>query len=99
MRRIVLASSARSSCGSVDGIRRQILQSFAFRAACTLHRSYHVGTSNAPDPDTRVPRFTLPSMACDAHCHVFGPAARFPYASDRAYTPPDAPKERLGALH
>lgn len=38
-------------------------------------------------------------MACDAHCHVFGPAARFPYAQGRAYTPADAPKERLAALH
>ena len=38
-------------------------------------------------------------MACDAHCHVFGPAATFPYATGRAYTPPDAPKERLAALH
>jgi predicted TIM-barrel fold metal-dependent hydrolase len=30
---------------------------------------------------------------------VFGPAARFPYAPDRSYTPPDAPVERLRALH
>lgn len=37
--------------------------------------------------------------ACDAHCHVFGPAARFPFASARTYTPVDAPKERLAALH
>ena len=58
-----------------------------------------MATSNAPDPDTKVPRFTLPPAACDAHCHVFGPAARFPYAPGRAYTPPDAPKESLGALH
>jgi 2-pyrone-4,6-dicarboxylate lactonase len=41
----------------------------------------------------------MPPLACDAHCHVFGPAAAFPYAPDRAYTPPDAPKERLSALH
>jgi predicted TIM-barrel fold metal-dependent hydrolase len=41
----------------------------------------------------------MPALACDAHCHVFGPAAKFPYAADRAYTPPDAPKERLAALH
>jgi 2-pyrone-4,6-dicarboxylate lactonase len=41
----------------------------------------------------------MPPQACDAHCHVFGPAAKFPYAADRAYTPPDAPKERLAALH
>ena len=34
----------------------------------------------------------------DAHCHVFGPAARFPYSPDRKYTPIDAPKEKLFAL-
>ena len=34
--------------------------------------------------------FTPPVDACDAHCHVFGPAVRFPFAADRAYTPPDA---------
>lgn len=45
------------------------------------------------------PRLVLPEGACDAHCHVFGPAARFPFAEDRAYTPDDAPKERLAALH
>jgi len=47
----------------------------------------------------RRPRFQLPAGACDAHCHVFGPAARFPYAPNRRYTPPDAPKEMLRALH
>jgi 2-pyrone-4,6-dicarboxylate lactonase len=41
----------------------------------------------------------LPSGACDAHCHVFGPAARFPFAADRPFTPADAPKECLFALH
>ena len=30
---------------------------------------------------------------------MFGPAARFPYAEDRSYTPADAPKEALAALH
>jgi predicted TIM-barrel fold metal-dependent hydrolase len=52
-----------------------------------------------PDPDPVAPSFVLPPGACDAHCHVFGPAARFPYAPDRSYTPPDAPVERLRALH
>jgi predicted TIM-barrel fold metal-dependent hydrolase len=47
----------------------------------------------------RRPRFRLPPGACDAHCHVFGPAARFPYAPGRRYTPDDAPKEMLAALH
>ena len=45
------------------------------------------------------PKFAAPPGACDAHCHVFGPADRFPYAPERRYTPPDAPKENLAALH
>ncbi len=47
----------------------------------------------------RRPDFTLPPLACDAHCHVFGPAAVFPYAANRRYTPEDAPKDALAALH
>jgi predicted TIM-barrel fold metal-dependent hydrolase len=47
----------------------------------------------------RKPAFRLPAGACDAHCHVFGPAARFAYAPNRRYTPEDAPKEALVALH
>lgn len=47
----------------------------------------------------RRPSFVLPSLACDAHCHVFGPASQFPYAPERRYTPQDAPKEVLAALH
>ena len=45
------------------------------------------------------PRLRLPAGACDAHVHVFGPRARFPFAKVRAFTPADAPKERLFALH
>jgi predicted TIM-barrel fold metal-dependent hydrolase len=41
----------------------------------------------------------MPPGACDAHCHVFGPAQQFPYAPERRYTPPDAPRERLAELH
>jgi 2-pyrone-4,6-dicarboxylate lactonase len=36
--------------------------------------------------------------AVDAHCHVFGPGSKFPYAPERKYTPCDAPKEKLFAL-
>ncbi|MES2510544.1 MAG: amidohydrolase family protein [Pseudomonadota bacterium] len=50
-----------------------------------------------PAPST--PRLRLPSSACDSHVHVFGPAARFPFASSRNFTPADAPKETLFALH
>jgi 2-pyrone-4,6-dicarboxylate lactonase len=45
-----------------------------------------------------VPTFVVPSGAVDAHCHVFGPGDRFPYAPERKYTPADAPKERLWEL-
>jgi 2-pyrone-4,6-dicarboxylate lactonase len=44
------------------------------------------------------PKFRVPARAVDAHCHVFGPADRFPYAAERKYTPCDAPKEKLWAL-
>ena len=47
----------------------------------------------------RKPRFKLPPGATDAHCHVFGPARHFPFAPNRRYTPEDAPKEMLAALH
>ena len=52
-----------------------------------------------PDPAPVKPSIVLPPGACDAHCHVFGPAAKFPYAPDRSYTPPDSPVEKLRALH
>ncbi len=34
----------------------------------------------------------------DAHCHVFGPEAQFPFAPERKYTPCDASKAQLFAL-
>lgn len=52
-----------------------------------------------PDPNTKAPKFKAAPGACDAHCHVFGPADRFPYAAGRTYTPPDAPFEALQKLH
>jgi predicted TIM-barrel fold metal-dependent hydrolase len=47
----------------------------------------------APREPSR-PKIPLPAGACDCHAHVFGPAARFPYADDRSYTPPDAPLQK-----
>ena len=52
-----------------------------------------------PDPHTRKPRFVMPALACDAHCHLFGPAAVFPYDPKATYHPPDAPFEALRRLH
>ena len=53
----------------------------------------------APDPNPIKPQYTPPAGACDAHCHVFGPGAKFAYSANRSYTPPDAPKQQLAALH
>jgi len=50
------------------------------------------------DPKPSKPEFVPPAGSVDAHCHVFGPGSRFPYAPERKYTPCDAPKEELFKL-
>jgi 2-pyrone-4,6-dicarboxylate lactonase len=50
-------------------------------------------------PSPRKPTLRLPPGACDAHVHVFGPQRVFAFAADRTFTPADAPKEKLFALH
>lgn len=49
-------------------------------------------------PHPSKPAFRVPAGAVDAHCHVFGPAAQFPFAPERKYTPCDASKDQLFAL-
>ena len=49
-------------------------------------------------PNPSKPKYRPPAGAVDAHCHVFGPEAKFPFAPKRKYTPCDAPKEKLFAL-
>ena len=57
-----------------------------------------------PHPAPHAPTaFAPPPGATDAHCHIFGPAHRFPFAPQATYTPPDAGiddfevlQERLG---
>lgn len=51
------------------------------------------------NPNPSKPRLRLPARACDSHVHVFGPAAQFAFAAGRNFTPVDAPKEMLFALH
>ncbi len=68
------------------------------------HDEPPVPTVPGPIPEASRPTaFTPPPLACDAHCHVFGPAARFPFSPTRTYTPPDSGiedferlQERLG---
>ncbi len=56
-------------------------------------------TCPPPDPAPTRPAHALPPLSCDSHFHIFGPATRFPYAPSRTFTPHDAPKDRLFALH
>ncbi len=56
----------------------------------TVQVTYH--------PNPSKPSYVPPAGAVDAHCHVFGPAAEFPFAPERKYTPGDASKAQLFAL-
>jgi predicted TIM-barrel fold metal-dependent hydrolase len=61
-------------------------------------------TAQAPackprDRHPKTPNLKLPPLACDSHFHVFGPHAIFPFSPTRTFTPEDAPKEELFALH
>ena len=49
-------------------------------------------------PNPSKPRYTPPPGAVDAHCHVFGPMAHFPFSPKAKYLPEDAGPEKLFAL-
>jgi 2-pyrone-4,6-dicarboxylate lactonase len=53
-------------------------------------------TSWHSSPST--PRYAPPEGAIDAHCHVFGPMADFPFSPKAKYHPKDAGPEMLFAL-
>ncbi|MEO0419408.1 MAG: amidohydrolase family protein [Pseudomonadota bacterium] len=44
------------------------------------------------------PHFVPPKGAVDAHCHVFGPMAQFPFSPKTKYLPADAGPDQLFAL-
>jgi len=48
--------------------------------------------------DPSKPRYTPPAGAVDAHCHVFGPMAEFPFSPKAKYIPEDAGPGQLFAL-
>jgi predicted TIM-barrel fold metal-dependent hydrolase len=51
-----------------------------------------------PDPNTRRPKLVVPPGACDTHIHLFGPAAKYPFASDSPYTSRDQLPETFTKL-
>jgi predicted TIM-barrel fold metal-dependent hydrolase len=44
------------------------------------------------------PALVLPKAACDCHAHIFGEPHAYPFAADRAYTPPPAPVAQYLAM-
>ena len=53
-----------------------------------------------PDPHPHPPtRFRPPPRACDSHAHVIGSPERYPFTTERSYTPPPAPEEAYLAMH
>ena len=54
--------------------------------------------TQGPDPNPKTPRLRTPPGACDAHIHLFGPAAKYPFAPDSPYTSHDALPETFIAL-
>ena len=54
--------------------------------------------TQGPDPNPKTPRLRTPPGACDAHIHLFGPAAKYPFAPDSPYTAHDALPETFIAL-
>ena len=55
------------------------------------HTDVVIPTVAGPIPNASRPtRFTPPPLACDSHCHVFGPSSKFPFSPRRTYSPPDS---------
>jgi 2-pyrone-4,6-dicarboxylate lactonase len=46
--------------------------------------------TRGPDPDPKKPKLKAPPGACDTHIHLFGPAAKYPFAPDSPYSSRDA---------
>jgi predicted TIM-barrel fold metal-dependent hydrolase len=63
-----------------------------------LNPSNSAPLCQAPSIEIRSPLTKFPSGAVDCHAHVCGPAAQFPYAQERIYTPPDATLESYQSL-
>src|SRR6476661_1935855 len=54
--------------------------------------------TTGPDPHPKKPKIKAPPGACDTHIHLFGPAAKYPFAPDSPYTSRDALPETFMAL-
>jgi predicted TIM-barrel fold metal-dependent hydrolase len=66
------------------GVSAMALRTVAFAAADTVKTAVN---------------YDIPAGACDCHVHVFGDPAKFPFAANRVYTPPEASITMLSDLH
>src|SRR6266571_4587440 len=76
--------------------RRAMLHAAATAGASFIVMRAGEGRTAAPTVRTAVD-FEVPRGACDCHVHVFDPT-KFPYASERVYTPPQASVDDLRDL-
>src|SRR3546814_7047991 len=53
-------------------------------------------SSDVCSSDLSRPQFVPPAGAVDAHCHVFGPMAQFPFSAKAKYLPEDAGPDKIG---
>ncbi len=105
-------SSGSSERVIIDPARSEIRRWTRRRPRLETRLAFHRIEAGKPKGDTHVPmsagyipfhpnpskpKYKPPAGAVDAHCHVFGPEAKFPFAPKRKYTPCDAPKETLFA--
>jgi len=81
--------------------RRQALAQLSTSAGLALAASASLAAADTETPyrDTHTPDFHAPAGACDTHCHIFGPAAQYPYSPKRSYTPPDSGLDEFKKLH
>ena len=54
--------------------------------------------TQGPDPQSEEAQDWRRPGACDTHIHLFGPAAKYPFAPDSPYTSRDALPETFFAL-
>ena len=54
--------------------------------------------TQGPDPNPKKPKLAAPPGACDSHMHLFGPAAKYPFAPDTPYHSRDALPETFIAV-
>ncbi len=78
--------------------RRDLLKTAVAASGVAMIHGVPDAFAAASQPSTPV-NFEVPAGACDAHTHLIGSPAHFPFFSGRVYTPEPASVEEMRALH